>query len=1014
MKKTLQVLVFLLLSLSSFAQITWTNDFGGGDNQWSTDQNWDAVAVPSAADEVIFDGAVSNDDCFIGDFSEATNITFQNGYTGTVEIAGGATLSIYGTLSLPTAATIVINGDIFMGILSASNGTIDASGASSFTVSVDYGGTASTGGGFAISGCAFSAPSAGELLITGTISNRTAGSFTANGGTVRFAPRISKSIGSGFTSTNGFFNLTMETTGSGIVTTTVNAGGVTVNGNLAIITSGTRNFVLNTGTLSVMGNLDVSSNLANNTSNATNGSGGTATIQLAGNTTQRIIGNTSSNVGGNLPTVVIAQSSGGSITLSDRINFARNLTINSNGAISPGTSTVAFQNTAATSTISGTTTTNVAFATLILNKTGSSLSISSLSASWVTLSDLLTVTAGTLNTGNKLALLSTATNSSALVGNVGGTISGTVRVDRFINGATGRKWRFLASPVTTTGFISGNWQQSIHITGSGTGGTNCPSLTAHTNGFDATVGNSPSMYTYNEGSAAWASVANTNSTNLAPGIGYRVFVRGNRAQGCSLLDGTNPTPNDVTLSATGTLATGNQTFNPSFGTGSGWNLIGNPYQAPIDWERVTAGNRTNVEDFFQIFDPNGGIGGTGAYVTYNGATNSATGNVNQYIGPGHAFWVKANAGSASITFEEADKEVTVTGSTLFKTEGRNEHDLSIRVVDQNGYFDEVVAAFNATGNMCYDADMDIEKLQFAQGAGNIALYTSCDATRYAINAVPVSNPNVTDTLFLHIKLPAATSANYTLQFNGIGTALNSGCDVYLIDKYTNTFHNLRNSVSYSFSTIANNAATQGANRFVVVYGGNLTSLPVKLISFDAVRNGNKGELSWVTATEQNSRLFTIERSSDGKHFNEIGVVKAKGLSSAASKYLFTDGRPVLGGLNFYRLKMTDNNGSVTYSAIRTVDFSEGETVKGELITSVYPVPAQDKLWLSQNTDSEISSLIYTIYDLTGKLVAEKQTVDVMPGVDVEIALPADLKSGFYFMDLSDGRGSIQRVKFVVQ
>ncbi|HAI83160.1 MAG TPA: hypothetical protein DCL43_05780, partial [Chitinophagaceae bacterium] len=87
-------------------------------------------------------------------------------------------------------------------------------------------------------------------------------------------------------------------------------------------------------------------------------------------------------------------------------------------------------------------------------------------------------------------------------------------------------------PVSQT--ISSAWQQQIHITGTGTGGTICPTLTAHTNGFDATLTNASSMFTYNHAAGSgnrWQSIANTNSTSLTPGVGYRVIVRGPRSAG---------------------------------------------------------------------------------------------------------------------------------------------------------------------------------------------------------------------------------------------------------------------------------------------------------------------------------------------------------------------------------------------------------------------------------------------------------------------------------------------------
>ncbi|HAI82373.1 MAG TPA: hypothetical protein DCL43_01800, partial [Chitinophagaceae bacterium] len=98
----------------------------------------------------------------------------------------------------------------------------------------------------------------------------------------------------------------------------------------------------------------------------------------------------------------------------------------------------------------------------------------------------------------------------------------------------------------------------------------------------------------------WVSVANTNATNLTPGTGYRMIFRGNRTQGCSLLDGSNTTAQATTLSAKGVLAQGDVsvTLQPGF------NLLGNPYASPLNFATVQSDNTTNIENnYWAYFAP---------------------------------------------------------------------------------------------------------------------------------------------------------------------------------------------------------------------------------------------------------------------------------------------------------------------------------------------------------------------------------------------------------------------------
>lgn len=1004
---------------TSYAQLTWTN--GNSNGSWSDGANWDAVAdPPSITDAVIFDGTVSNDDCTI-DIAEAQclSITIRNNYTGTITIDNGIELNVDGSISVlasgfsgsfvvnssgsletigtlsvnatgNSSANFTINGSVIIGGQLAMNvGTLNAGGASLFQIN---------GSSCNLSNSNFTAPS-GTMVISGSLSRSTGGSFNANGGTLSLAANGNRSISANFTGTNSLNNLTLSTTAAPRTITI--KGTVSVNGNLTIATSNTNGLTLDSNQINVSGNLDISGNIGSG------GTGGSTTINLIGGTSQSITGNSSNDPDGMLPNVTINQASGGSISFTNRVNFGRNLTITSNGSFTANSgSTIAFVGTSNASTLAGTTTlTNIDIPNLIIDKSTQSLTISGTFTPNIRVTGVLTVTSGTLNTNGKIVFRSISANTSGQLTTVGGTISGNVTVERFIPGSTGRKWRFLASPVTTSNFISNNWQQQIHITGSGTGGTTCPSLTANSNGFDATTQNTPSFYTYSESGNAWSSIASTSGVNLVPGTGYRVFIRGNRSQGCSLLDGTNPTPNDVTLSATGTLATGTQTINVTNGAGSGWNLVGNPFQAIIDWDNIS---RSSVGATYYIFNPNAGLGGVGAYGNYT-AGGSGTNGASRYIGPGHSFWVQAS-GAGSIIIEEADKAVTQTGSatTVFKTSAQN--GISIKILDAQNYSDEVLVTFSNSASKCADTSLDAEKLQFNQGVGNIATFNSCSPMRYSINTLTEYNATSIDTIGVHIKVATNTSANYRLSFDGL-TNIPSNLDVYLVDAYTNTYFNLKNSSIYNFSTIANNAATQGANRFKVIIGTGLSALPVKLTNFTAARNGNTSKLVWNTASELNSKLFIIERSEDASTYKEVGVVNAKGNSSVTSSYTFNDLSPVLATNNYYRLKAVDKDGKFEYSNIQIVSFEDNVEKNTAIATNIYPMPAEDHVMLTIGNDVS-GDINYAVYDVAGNIVSEAVNMPVQANGDLRINLAPSLIGGFYIIELTDDFGNVQRVKFV--
>ncbi|CAG5018116.1 hypothetical protein DYBT9275_05932 [Dyadobacter sp. CECT 9275] len=96
------------------------------------------------------------------------------------------------------------------------------------------------------------------------------------------------------------------------------------------------------------------------------------------------------------------------------------------------------------------------------------------------------------------------------------------------------------------------------------------------------------------------------------------------------------------------------------------------------------------------------------------------------------------------------------------------------------------------------------------------------------------------------------------------------------------------------------------------------------------------ELSWKTTLETNASHFEIQRGSDMKQFDTIGEVTAAGDTDKGMVYHFLDTNPAF-GINYYRLKQLDLDGSYMYTRVLAVQPGAGETV------ILYPNPVTDKL-----------------------------------------------------------------------
>ncbi|MBK8425515.1 MAG: hypothetical protein IPL27_05820 [Lewinellaceae bacterium] len=98
----------------------------------------------------------------------------------------------------------------------------------------------------------------------------------------------------------------------------------------------------------------------------------------------------------------------------------------------------------------------------------------------------------------------------------------------------------------------------------------------------------------------------------------------------------------------------------------------------------------------------------------------------------------------------------------------------------------------------------------------------------------------------------------------------------------------------------------------------VSAQPVELVRFESKNTENGVLLHWQTASEQNTESFSMSHSTDGVHFKVIGKVAGKGNSTTIQSYQFPDRTPAE-GVNYYRLTITDFDGSASFSNIVSVE-----------------------------------------------------------------------------------------------
>jgi hypothetical protein len=189
-------------------------------------------------------------------------------------------------------------------------------------------------------------------------------------------------------------------------------------------------------------------------------------------------------------------------------------------------------------------------------------------------------------------------------------------------------------------------------------------------------------------------------------------------------------------------------------------------------------------------------------------------------------------------------------------------------------------------------------------------------------------------------------------------------------------------------------------------GDEAVQLPISLLYFNAKQHGDKVRLDWTTTTEINNDYFTVERSSDGVHFEELFKKPGAGMSNVSLYYFGVDAKPIE-GLSYYRLKQTDYDGHYSYSDIESVQFSKN-VEKEKVEVSIYPIPAKEgKFHLSFDSESNLMYQI-AIYDLVGKLVYF-ENYQSEKGLNVHLIDLKNIESGIYQLEISNiEKGTIIR------
>lgn len=189
-------------------------------------------------------------------------------------------------------------------------------------------------------------------------------------------------------------------------------------------------------------------------------------------------------------------------------------------------------------------------------------------------------------------------------------------------------------------------------------------------------------------------------------------------------------------------------------------------------------------------------------------------------------------------------------------------------------------------------------------------------------------------------------------------------------------------------------------RLVSKYATTMAVLPLSLIDFNAkLADNQQVKLTWKTGEEKHVERFDIERSVDGKVFEKIETVKAK--NEPQNTYAATDDLSKIGpsvqipfSTLFYRLKMVDNDGTVEFSTIKSVELN-----KSKRHFSVFPNPTIGDLTIK--TSDYKGLVLIELYNINGQKVLseQRQVVDNQNIIKLSVT---NLPNGVYSLRLTNG------------
>ncbi len=181
--------------------------------------------------------------------------------------------------------------------------------------------------------------------------------------------------------------------------------------------------------------------------------------------------------------------------------------------------------------------------------------------------------------------------------------------------------------------------------------------------------------------------------------GYDIFVSGSNITATYTGVGSNLNTGSFSMNVYRT-----DPANGEIESHKGWNLLGNPYPSPVDWQNEAGWNKTGINNAKYIWNPSASnytiwLGGNDP-IGLNGGT--------QYIPAAQGFWVQATQ-NGSISINNTSRVGIATS-----TPGYYKNSISYPLIKletiANNYHDECIIRFLKSADNAFNLHKDASKL----------------------------------------------------------------------------------------------------------------------------------------------------------------------------------------------------------------------------------------------------------------------------------------------------------------